>query len=195
MPHLRERIVMRIADSTSRLRMSGIALLTALAFTTSDALAHEKAVLRSTLSTVAAGRSLPLTGADFTPGVSYRLILLGALREYDLRHIEGEPDSTFDLALSIPPRVVPGVYKLVAIAPDGDRVASLDLTILEPVATETDSQGDPDERGEPERAEMHEAARADEMPIQRSRNGSEWGAIGLVIGLAAGLGVTLIRRS
>jgi quinol-cytochrome oxidoreductase complex cytochrome b subunit len=90
--HLRGRTVMRTADSTSRLRMSGIALLTALAVASSDALAHEKAVLRSTQSSVTAGGGLQLSGADLSQGVPYRLQLLGALREYELQRIDGGPD-------------------------------------------------------------------------------------------------------
>jgi hypothetical protein len=37
-------------------------------------------------------------------------------------------------------------------------------------------------------------ARADEMPIQRSRSGAEWGLIGLLVGFAGGAGLSLLRR-
>ncbi len=49
------------------------------------------------------------------------------------------------------------------------------------------------EGGAGHEATMGQGARAEELPIQRSRRGAEWGVIGLLIGLAAGLGVSLIR--
>ena len=179
-------------DSTVALRIAGIALWTTLALTSTGALAHEKAVLRSTLSAVAAGDTLPLSGADFTPGSTYALQLVGALSEFELRRVQGGAHGTLELAIAIPRDVTPGVYKLVAIAPDGDHVASLDLTILEPSAGAND---DAHTGSEPGHAESGQTARADDMPIERSRSGAEWGVSGLLIGLAAGIGIMLIRRS
>jgi hypothetical protein len=169
----------------------GVALLAAMIATPTVAEGHEDAVLRSSASAAAAGDTLPLSGTDFSAGESYRLQLLGALREYELRRIQVGPEGTFDLALPIPWDVVPGVYTLVAVAPDGDRVAGLDLTVLEPVAAPT-GDGSRDESGQ---STMRETARADEMPIERSRSGAEWGFIGLIVGLAGGVGIMLIRRS
>ena len=42
--------------------------------------------------------------------------------------------------------------------------------------------------------DMASMARADELPIERSRAGFEWGVIGLIIGLAAGLGIAMVRH-
>lgn len=182
---------MWIKNLAWRFRVSVIVLCTALVLTPLDARAHEDAVLRSTLSTVAAGDTLPLSGADFSPGVTYTLRLVGALREFELRDAQGGADGTFDMDVSIPRDVVAGVYKLVALAPDGDAVASLDLTIVEPVAAPSAAAN---AGGERQHAGSGQTARADEMPIERSRSGAEWGAIGLVIGLAAGLGVQMLRR-
>lgn len=179
-------------DLTLLLRSLGIVLLVALALVSADAQAHEDAVLRSRLSTVAAGDTLPLSGTDFSPGVTYTLQLVGALREIELQRVEGGADGTLDLAIAVPRDVSPGVYKLVALAPDGDRVASLDLTILESAAVPDDAASAASELGH---AESGQSARADDMPIERLRSGAEWGVIGLLIGLAAGIGIMLIRRS
>lgn len=173
-------------------RLAVIVLWAALAFAPGNVLAHEEAVLRSPRSSVAAGDTVPVNGADFSPGVTYELRLVGALREFDLRSIEGGADGTIELTVLIPRGVSPGDYKLVAIAPDGDRVASLDLTVLEPLADHSDTAN---AGSEPAHAEMEQEARADGMRIERSRRGAEWGAIGLVIGLAAGIGIMLVRRS
>jgi hypothetical protein len=163
--------------------------------TASDAQGHEDAVLRTSVSAIAAGDVLPLSGADFSAGATYELRLLGALREYELRRVEIGPEGSFELAPSIPSEVPPGVYKLVAIAPDGDRVASLDLTVLKPRLAATDGDGERKDSAESGQTQTHEMARADQQLIERSRSGAEWGVIGLVVGLAAGLGVTLMRRS
>jgi hypothetical protein len=186
---------MRKAKSILTGRRLGIALAATVMVTASDARGHEDAVLRSPASAIAAGDTLPLSGADFSPSSTYELQLLGALREYELRRIEIGPEGTFDLALPIPSDVAPGVYKLVAVAPDGDRVAGLDLTVLEPTLAATDSDGEPKDDDASGQTEMREMARADEIPIERSRSGAEWGVIGLVVGLAAGFGIMLIRRS
>lgn len=147
---------------------------------------HEEAVLESSATSVPAGGALELQGRDFTGGESYVLRLLGALREYELGEVKPADDGTFSLRLRIPADVVPGSYQLVAVAPDGDVSARLDLVILDAAAA-----GDAhDAHGAPARP----AARDDHIRIERSRNGAEWGLIGLLIGLASGLGIGLLRR-
>ncbi len=144
------------------------------------AIAHEQAVLESPQSIVAAGETLTVNGSDFDEG-TYALRLIGALEEFDLRRVTPNEEGSFALELEIPGAVRAGQYKLTAVASDGETVASLDLTILEPEAGHA--------------ANSAEMARAEDLPIQRSRERAEWGVIGLLIGLAGGLGVSMIRRS
>jgi hypothetical protein len=186
---------MQVGKSVFKRRGYWIVLAATLMTATSDARGHEDAVLRSSVSAIAAGDTLPLSGADFSSGTAYELRLLGALREYELRSIDVGPEGTFEIALPISSGVAPGVYKLVAVAPDGDRVASLDLTVLEPRLAATDGNDDSKGSDGSGQSDAREMARADEIPIERSRGGAEWGVIGLVVGLAAGLGIMLIRRS
>ncbi len=154
--------------------------------------AHEKAVLESSRSSVSAGAVLPLDGRDFGADESYVLRLVGALREYGLGEVEADAEGLFSIELAIPGSVTPGAYQVVAVAPDGDVAARLDLTVLEAEAAAPEGA---EERPAGEAA--HEAAprvaRADAMPIERSRSGIEWGVIGLLIGLAGGLGLGLMR--
>ncbi len=156
--------------------------------------AHEKAVLESSRSSVPAGAVLPLDGRDFGASESYVLRLVGALREYELREVEADADGLFSIELAIPGSVRPGAYQVVAVAPDGDVAARLDLTVLEAEAAEPEGA---EERpaGEAAQEAMPRVARADEMPIERSRSGLEWGVIGLLIGGAGGLGLGLIKKS
>lgn len=146
---------------------------------------HEEAVLESSASAVPAGGALDLQGRDFAAGESYALRLLGALREYDLGEVEPAADGTFSLRLAIPGDVVPGSYQLVAVAPDGDVSARLDLVILDAAAA-GDAHAAHGAPGRP-------VARDDDIRIDRSRSGAEWGVLGLLIGLAAGLGIGLFR--
>ncbi len=159
---------------------------------TLPSVAHEKAVLESSRSSVPAGAVLPLDGRDFGEGESYVLRLVGALREYGLGEVEADAEGLFSIELAIPGSVTPGVYQVVAVAPDGDVTARLDLTVLEAEAARPEGA---EERPASEAA--HEAAprvaRADEMPIERSRSGLEWGINGLLIGGAGGLGLGLMR--
>lgn len=155
--------------------------------------AHDEAVLESPRSSVPAGGVLELTGKDFTAGESYALRLVGALREYDLREVEPGEEGSFRLELEIPSRVAPGSYQLVAVAGDGDVVARLDLQILEGYPGLSELEGG-DGHG-PAPAGDGPRARADDIRIERDRSGLEWGAIGLLVGLAGGLGLGLLRRA
>jgi len=161
------------------------------------ALAHEDAVLESSVSEVAAGHALPLKGSDLEARQAYRLKLVGALDELDLREVIAGADGTFSIDLEVPVSVRPGVYKITATAPDGDEVASLDVTIVRPAPARTgEAEDEPEaEAGAGHLEESARMARDDEMVIERSRSGIEWGVIGLLIGLAGGLGVGLLRRA
>jgi hypothetical protein len=154
---------------------------------TLGAAAHPEAALKSDVTSVRAGTAWPVRGEKFAADQKVQLALQGALAAYKLREVQAAGDGTFTLSLDIPAEVRPGTYRLVALADDGDAVAKLDVTV-EPAAA-------PVAMAEHEMAaEGGAVARADELPIQRSRSGAEWGVIGLLIGLAGGFGLTLLRR-
>lgn len=156
---------------------------------------HGEATLEASATSVAAGGSLTLRGALFVPGEAHRLVLRGTLDDHELGTVTAGADSTFTRELTIPAGVRPGNYRLVAVAPDGDEVATLDLPVLEarPAASDP-GEATPAAEGTAPAAPSSEA-RADELSIERSRAGVEWGVIGLLIGLAGGLGAGLLRRA
>lgn len=170
--------------------LATLGLLALLVVVPSDVAAHGDAILESSAASVPAGGSVTLSGSLFAPGEAHRLVLRGTLDEHELGEVTADSDSTFTRAFEIPADVRPGRYRVVAIAPDGDEVANLDLPVL---AAERSASAS-DESGADEAAPPTPEARADELEIERSRAGIEWGAIGLVIGLAGGLGLGLIRR-
>jgi hypothetical protein len=160
---------------------------------TFGAVAHPEATLKSDVTSVRAGTAWPVRGENFQADQKVQLALQGALAEYKLREAQAANDGTFILSLDIPAEMRPGGYRLVALADDGDTVANLDVTV-EPAATPVASAG---HEVAAEGGVSHgggSEARADELPIQRSRSGAEWGVIGLLIGLAGGFGLTLLRR-
>jgi hypothetical protein len=166
------------------------ALLTLVLAGAIGAAAHPEATLKSPVTTVAAGGTLPLLGEAFLPDQTVKLALQGAFNEYDLPEVQAGTDGKFSIELTVPENVRPGAYRLVAIADDGDVVGGLDITVQPAVAAAVDHAGM--DHGEASPGVATEA-RADDLPIERSRSGIEWGAIGLLIGLSAGYGLSLLR--
>lgn len=184
--------------TTIRGTTSMVTMLALLAFGAGEVAAHGEATLRSSSASVAAGGAITLSGAGFAPGQAHRLLLRSTLEDYELRSVTATADSTFTVEVPIPAQLRSGQYRIVAVAPDGDEVATLDLPVL--TAATPQSAG-----GHAEGAEHEDAsgegnaapgpeARADEIVIERSRAGVEWAFLGLVIGLAGGLGVGLLRK-
>ncbi len=160
-----------------------------LSFGASDVSAHGEGTISSPSTSVVAGTSLTLSGAGFVPGEAHRLLLRGALEEYELSDVTASPDSTFAEDLMIMADVRPGQYRIVAVAPDGAEVATLDMPVL---AALTEAGGTQVEATS-DSARISEA-RAEEMVIERSRAGFEWAVIGLLIGLTGGLGIGVLGR-
>ena len=61
------------------------------------ALAQEDGVLGLASDVATAGRSAALSGESFTPGTTFRLLLKGALREYELASVEADAEGAFSL--------------------------------------------------------------------------------------------------
>ena len=174
------------------MRTMRTSLLTAVMALAMGAAVHPTAVLKSPTSAIMAGGKLELHGAEFVSGEAATLLLRGPLAEYELRDITPAADGTFQIDLPIPGDVRPGQCRLVALASDGDITASLDLTVLAAGPAAHDEGEDAAEDGHDEMGGM--TASAEDLPIERSRAGIEWGLIGLLIGLAGGGGAMLVLR-
>lgn len=179
-----------------RIRTTGTvaAVLALLAFTATEALAHGEATLRSAVKSVAAGAPITLNGEDFEPGESYQIILRGALQDYELGTAAAAADSTFTTEFVVPDDARPGQYRIVAMGPDGDEDATLDMVVTAAQAAGTAGEKPAGHAGEVAERAMG-GARVDDIVVERNRSGVEWGLIGLLIGLAGGLGVGFLRKT
>jgi hypothetical protein len=148
------------------------------------------AVLKSSMSSVEAGRVLPLQGAEFHPA-TFSLVLVGVFGEYALGDVVVGESGTFSIDLEISASLRAGQYQVVAFNPEGEREAALDMSVA---AASAVVEADPADAGGHAEA-MGVEATAEEMVIERSMAGAGWGVIGLFIGLAGGLGGILVRRT
>lgn len=153
---------------------------------------HPEATLKSPVTSIEAGAALPLSGEEFIAGDPVTLVLRGVLDEIELRAVTPEEGGVFSIELPVPSEVSPGTYRVVAVASDGDVIASLDLTVLAAQVVLADEHAAIGEESA-EHDEVGPVARADERPIERSRGGMEWGLIGLLVGLAGGGGMAMLR--
>jgi len=148
------------------------------------------AVLKSTMESVEAGQVLPLVGEDFHAGMTVTLSLVGVFDDHAVGEATASDEGGFTKDLMMPSNARPGDYQVVAYEPNGDRAAALDVMVLaaSAVAVTADAH---DDGASHEGAEMT-AATAEEMVIARSMGGAGWGVIGLMVGLAGGLGLALL---
>jgi methionine-rich copper-binding protein CopC len=153
------------------------------------AAAHEEGVLRLADARATAGRTLEVGGEKFSAGTPFRLLLKGALKEYELTTVETDAQGNFSLVLPIPATVEPGAYRLVAVAPDGDDAAAADLEIEAAPAAPEEA---PDEEGAHAALESQTPS-AEELAIERSWSGIEWFVIGMLFGAALTAGIVGIR--
>lgn len=167
-----------------------LALLACLVLGPANAAAHGDATLEGPDGPVPAGQRMTLAGRGFVPDEIHRIVLRGTLDEVELTTVAAGADSTFTEEVTVPRDARPGQYRIVALAPDGDEVATLDV----PVTASSDREPEESVAGA-DSGGQGSGARAGERVIRRNRAGVEWGVIGLVIGLAGGLGLGLLRRS
>jgi hypothetical protein len=154
------------------------------------AAAHEEGVLRLADARAIAGRTLEVGGEKFSAGTPFRLVLKGALREYELTTVETDAQGKFSLDLPIPATVEPGAYRLVAVAPDGGDAAAADLEIEAASAALEDAPGEQGAHG----AAASQTPSAEELVIERRWSGIEWFVIGALFGAALTVGIVGIRR-
>ena len=151
------------------------------------------AALKSTATAVEAGTELALEGTGFHADQTVTLALLGALNEYTLRDVTVDAEGAFTLGIAVPRDVRPGQYLLLALSGEelDVREAVMDLAVM--AASEVVATAESHDEAGGHNEAMDSGATAEEMTIARATSGAGWLVIGLLIGLAGGAGVTLLR--
>ena len=158
-------------------------------------LAHEKGVLSLPSRSLPVGATVSLRGEKFGADLRLALILTGMGGRTTLAQVRADSAGRFDYELSIPGDLVPGPYRLVAVAPDGDVVAGLDLELIPAVVKPTPTAEVTHDAHPMPGAEAHTMPRADALLLTRARSPVVTvGALGVMVAALA-LGVGMLRRS
>lgn len=158
-------------------------------------LAHEKGVLSLPSRSLPVGATVSLRGEKFDADLPLALVLTGMGGRTSLAQVRADSAGRFVRELSIPADLVPGPYRLIAVAADGDVVAGLDLELIPAVMTEAPMAEVPHGAHPMPGAEAHPMPGADPLLLTRARSPVVTvGALGVMMAALA-LGVGMLRRS
>ena len=155
-----------------------------LAATSDTANGHEKGILKLATRQLVASDSVRVVGEKFARRSTLVLFLTGLRGRIRLQEVHADTGGAFAAMLHIPSGIAPGSYRLIAIASDGDEVATLDVSVVSArPATSTTSH--------------HPSVVPSAVALSLSRARSPWvtGAAALVTVLALIGGVLLLRPS
>jgi hypothetical protein len=146
---------------------------------------HEKGVIHLGSRTPVVGQVLNMRGEKFSPNTVLRLELRGPLAVLPLAQVQTDSAGGFRAASSLPAEATPGIYTIVALAPDGDEAGRTELAIIAaPLGPEAPLHG-AEHLGNPTDAAM-------DLEIRRGVR--EQATIAAFIGICAIVGVVLFRR-
>ena len=144
------------------------------------ALVHEEGTLKVADRSFVPGSTVQIGGEKFSRGGKLDLVLVGVAGRFLVGEVTADSAGGFSASFEVPMDIAVGAYRLVAIATDGDEVATVNVNMLAaPPAPEDHGQ-----------SEDHEGAEASAEPLSLDRAHSplvRGGAIvGIVLALAAG---------
>ena len=146
---------------------------------------HPEGVLKLNNRTLVAGRSVEIGGDQFGGSAVLALVLIGLGGDVRLGEVTADSSGAFTESFAIPADLTMGSYRLVAIATDGDEVASLSVELAvapdEPDAVESE----PEEASEPS---------AEPLSLERARSLWVTGGTTVAIVFALVLGGLLLRQ-
>jgi hypothetical protein len=175
--------------------ISSIALVLALAVPLS---AHPTSgVLHLASKQVGIGGELVLRGERFERTTDLELELRGTLDNYPVGEVKTNTAGAFQVTLTLPPHVPAGAYTLVAIAPDGDITARVDMMIVPAEAAPMASTGKAGMKQMPGMQQQMpgEHATAEMMAVDQSQSPAERIIVAALVLLSFGGGATLLRKA
>lgn len=159
-------------------------------------MAHENGAIRLASSKVTTGSELSMRGERFPKNTTLRLELRGALETFRLGEVRTDAKGVFEARLGLPPAARAGSYTLVAVAPDGDKVAQADLAIsaAAPAGMEHNKGGGgASNTASGATSAPHPTAEMMKLPV--STSGLELATIIGVVVLSLGIGLRLVLRA
>ena len=160
-----------------------------LTIAVATAWAHEKGILKPATRTLTAGDTLAVAGEKLPKRERITLRLVGVGGRIALDTVQADSAGAFAARVLVPASVPPGAYRLVAVADDGDEVATLDVTVVAAApATDHAAMDHPDE------AVAAAEPSADPLALDRARSAAVTGSTVAAIVLAVVLGGVLLRR-
>ncbi len=138
---------------------------------------HPEGVLKLSDRHLVQGSTVRIGGEKFSRNGNLDLVLVGVAGRFTLGKVTADSVGGFESSFEIPADLEVGSYRLVAIASDGDEVASLNVDLL----------------GQPE-AEPTDGSSAEPLAVDRA--GRPWVTGGAVVGIVLALvaGGMLLRR-
>lgn len=158
--------------------------VTAIAAVATDAVADPRGTLKLASRTLVPGGTVQIDGERFARGKTLELVLIGLDGRIRLGDVIADSVGRFARLFDTPADLDAGPYRLVAIAADGDEVASLNVELM--AAPE-----------EPEAGDAHpEAAEPTGEPLALDRAESPWVTGGALVGIVFALvaGGLLLRK-
>ena len=159
-----------------------VAVITSVPATTiaDDALRHPEGTLKLAERQLVAGSAVPIGGEKFAEHGKLELLLVGVTGRFSLGDVTADSVGGFAESFDIPVDLELGAYRLVAIATDGDEVASLNVELLAAAPSSDEDAGH---------------APTDE-PLILDRTGGRWVRGGAVVGIMIALvgGGLLLRK-
>lgn len=145
---------------------------------------HPEGVLRLSDRHLVQGSTVQIGGENFSRNGNLDLVLVGVAGRFTLGKVTADSVGGFESSWEIPADLEVGSYRLVAIASDGDEVASLNVDLLgQPEAEPANGSGLGEEGPSAE-------------PLAVDRAGRPWVTGGAVVGIVLALvaGGMLLRR-
>ncbi len=97
--------------------------------------AHEKGVLKLATRRLAPGDSVATTGEHFSRRANLNIELVGIAGRTRLADVRTDSLGAFAASLVVPANLPVGSYRVVAVAADGDEVASVGVNVVARAAT------------------------------------------------------------
>ncbi len=146
---------------------------------------HPEGVLKLSDRQLVQGSTVQIGGEKFSRNGNLDLVLVGVAGRFTLGKVTADSVGGFESSFEIPADLEVGSYRLVALASDGDEVASLNVDLLgQPEAELTDGSG------------LGEKEGPSAEPLAVDRAGRPWVTGGAVVGIVLALvaGGMLLRR-